>query len=208
MNVHLTLVGTLIAFAFLASVVSLIVWMLHLPEQTPTSLRVARAVRLAQRANRILVPVQGSALSDRMVAVGAQMAKARGARLEVFSVIEVPWMLPLDARLPGAEEAAREAIARASRITSKYGVPVESQIVNARDAGRAIVEESEKTGADIILMGDLPNHVGETRFSNTTTYVFSHALCEVIIDRPAVYAFPGEGPKGSKSVVEVSADGR
>ncbi len=79
--IHLTFAGAIIALTFLTAIVGLIAWMLHLPEQTPTTLRVAKAVRQTQQASRILVPVQGTALSDRMVALGAQMAKARKAQM-------------------------------------------------------------------------------------------------------------------------------
>ncbi|HEX9016836.1 MAG TPA: universal stress protein [Chloroflexota bacterium] len=183
--VHLTLEGAIIALAFSSAIIAVIVWMLRLPEQTPTTVQVAKAVRMTQHTNLILVPVQGSALSDRMVALGAQMAKARRAQLVVFCVVEVPWMLPLDAHLPDAEQVADETLARARRITDRYGVPLTRRIAHARAAGHAIIDEAVEAGADIILMGDLPGRAGETRFSETTNYVFTHAPCEVVIDRPA-----------------------
>ncbi len=184
--VHVTVAGAAIALAFVASIGSVIVWMLRLPEQTPTSLRVAKAMRMADYANLILVPVLGTALSDRMVALGAQMAKARKSEMVVFCVIEVPWSLPLSAHLEAAERMAQEALDRAQRITNHYDVPLTSRIIHARGAGTAIVEEAVNSGADIILMGDLPGRAGETRFNAATNYVFTHAPCEVVIDRPAL----------------------
>jgi len=195
--------GVVIAIIFTTSIVSLITWMLRLPEQSPTTLRIARAVRHAERANRILVPVQGAALSDRMVALGAQMAKARDAQMEVYYVIEVPWTLPLDAYLPNAERVGTEELERARRIAGRYGVLLETSVAHVRAAGPAIVEEAIRTGADIILMGDLPERRGETRFSATTTYVFSHAPCEVMLDRPSLNnllrerAEPQRGPEAT-----------
>jgi nucleotide-binding universal stress UspA family protein len=189
--IHVTLVGAALALIFLASIGSVLFWMLHLPEQTPTTLRVAKAVRLTERANLILVPVQGTALSDRMVALGSQMAKARHARIEVFAVIEVPWTLPLSARLPAAERVAQEELDRAQRIAARYGVTLETRVINAREAGRAIVEEATTTGADIILMSDMPQRHGGTRFGATTMFVFTHAPCEVILDRPALDTLDG-----------------
>lgn len=206
-QVHITLVGAIIAFTFAASIIAVISWMLHVPEQTPTTLRIAKAVRQTERANRILVPVQGTALSDRMVALGAQMAKARQAVMEVFYVIEVPWTLPLSARLPEAEQLAQEELERARRIAERYGVQIETRIVNTRDPGRAIVEEATATGADIILMSDLPERPGETRFSATTNYVFSHAPSEVIIDRPALEILERE-PALHRARGEVVSHGR
>lgn len=207
--VHLTAAGAIIAAVFAASIVSLITWMLRLPEETPTTLRVARAVRLAERANRVLVPVQGTALSDRMVALGAQMARARQAQVEVLYVVEVPWTLPLSARLPEAERQAGEEIERARRIAARYGVSLVAEVINAREPGRAIVEEAAATGADIILMGDLLTRRGETRFGATTGYVFAHAPCEVIIDRPALGGTDGNAGDGRLGhAEELAASGK
>src|SRR5262249_34127733 len=114
--VHVTLPGVILALILVTSIVALIGWMLRLPEQTPTTRQVAKAIRLTQHANRILVPVQGKALSDRLIALGSQMAKARQATIEVFYVIEVPWTLPLDAHLSAPEETAQQELERAQRI--------------------------------------------------------------------------------------------
>ncbi len=205
--IHLTGEGAIIALGFLASIVGVITWMLRLPEQTPTTLRVARAVRSTERANRVLVPAQGTALSDRMVALGAQLARARKAQVEVLYLIEVPWSLPLEAHLPAAESTANEGLDRARRIAGRYDVPLQTRIAHVRDAGRAIVEEAASTGADIILMGDLPGRGGETRFTATTTYVFGHAPCEVVIDRPAANGVSAAVP-GAERVPEVARSGR
>jgi nucleotide-binding universal stress UspA family protein len=184
--VHVTVAGAILAFIFAASVISVIRWMLAVPEETPTTLRVARAIRRAGRANLVLVPVQGTALSDRMVALGCQMAKARQARIEVIYVIEVPLTLPLDAKMPGAEATAKDVFDRAQCIADRFGMHLETKVVNGREAGVAIIEEAVTSAADIILMGDVPRRPGGTRFGRTTTYVFARAPSEVIIDRPAL----------------------
>lgn len=184
--VHVTVVGAIIAVVFLASISGVIFWMLRLPEQTPTTLRVARAVRLTQHANQILVPVLGGPRSDRSVALGAQMASARQAPIEVFYLIEVPWTLPLNARLPRAEARAREVLERAGRIARRFGVQLVTRVANVREVGRAIVDEAVATGADVILLGDIPEQAGEAQLNPALSYVFNHAPSEVIIDRPAL----------------------
>jgi nucleotide-binding universal stress UspA family protein len=184
--VHVTLEGAILALILVGSIVSLIGWMLRLPEQSATTRQVARAIRLTERANRILVPVQGKALSDRLIALGSQMAKARQATMEVFYVVEVPWTLPLNANLSDAEKTAQRELERAQRIADRFGVHLETRIVNVREPGPAIVKEVAETNADIVLMSDIPERHGTTRFSQTTTYVFTHAPCEVLLDRPAL----------------------
>lgn len=209
---HITLAGATIAFGFALTIISVITWMLRLPEQTPAALQVARAVRVTEHTNRILVPVQGTALSDRMVALGAQMARVRKAELVAFYVIEVPWTLPLGAHLPEAERVAVETLARARRITDRFDVPLITRIAHARAAGRTIIDDAIETGADIILMGDLPGRGRETRFNETASYVFAHAPCEVVIDRLEKSehedAEHGHRSSGSKAPAELGEVGR
>ncbi|HUX88135.1 MAG TPA: universal stress protein, partial [Chloroflexota bacterium] len=109
----------------------------------------------------------------------------------VLYLIEVPWTLPLSAQLPGVRRLAEEVLDRARRIATRFNVHLHTQIVNTRDAGQAIVDEATVSGADIILMGDVPERRGETRFSKTTGFVFARAPCEVMIDRPAFGSGPG-----------------
>lgn len=181
------LVGPVLAVLYVAIISAILWWMLHIPEAGSVEQHVNRMVREAGRFSRIVVPVQGDSLSDRLVALGSQMAKFRGASMDVIYIIEVPLQLPLNAELQGQEDAARQVFAKARKIAERYDVTINAQVERARQAGPAIVRYVQQAGADLLLMGDIPNkNKRGTRFARSVEYVFENAPCEVIIDRPSI----------------------
>jgi nucleotide-binding universal stress UspA family protein len=160
--------------------------MLHLPEAGGAEQKVARVVRQAAAYARILVPVQGGSLSDKMVALGCQMAKYRHAEITLLYVIEVPLTLPGNASMPEDEKQAAEAFRRATRIAERYGVKMRTETLKTRQAGPGIVQAARMGGFDVVLMGDVPRRArGGTEFARSVEYVHEHAPSEVIIYRPA-----------------------
>ncbi len=67
-------------------------------------------------------------------------------------------------------------------------MPLESQLLQARDVGAALVDEAVALGADAIVMG-LPYKVrfgGDFALGNTIPYVFKNAPCRVFVVREPV----------------------
>src|SRR5579862_21324 len=95
--VHVHWQGVLIGCAYVATISSILIWMLRLPAAGGAAQKAARAVRESSAFARILVPVQGGRLSDKMVALACQMARYRHAEISLLYVIEVPLTLPGDA---------------------------------------------------------------------------------------------------------------
>lgn len=181
----ITWVGALVALIYVGSIGSILWWMLHVPKAGDIEAHVSRIKREAGRFAHIVVPVQGDTLSDRLVALGSQMAKYRGATMDVLYVVEVPLTLPLDAVSEQQRERAEETMRRAAKIAHKYDVKINRRMQPARQAGPSIVQYARDNNADLLLMGDVPksNRRG-TRYARSVEYVFEHAPCEVIIDRP------------------------
>jgi nucleotide-binding universal stress UspA family protein len=180
-----TLLGAIIALAYATTIGSILWWMLHVPRVGDVEQHAKRIVRQTTTFTRIVVPVQGDALSDRLVALASQMSKFRGASMDILYVIEVPYTLPINADMPVQERSAQEAFARAEKIADRYDVKINKETERARAAGPAIVAYARQAGADLLLMGDVPktNRRG-TQFARSVEYVFENAPCEVIIDRP------------------------
>jgi len=184
--VTLSPVGIVLGAAYVVIISSILWWMLHIPEAGGTEQKVARAVREAAQFARILVPVQGGALSDKMVVFGCQMAKYRHAELTLLYVVEVPLTLPSHASMPEDERRAQEAFTRATRIADRYGVRIRTEIFKTRQAGPGIVQTVRNGRYDVVLMGDIPKRSrGGTEFARTVEYVFEHSQAEVLIYRPA-----------------------
>lgn len=179
------LIGLVTGCVYIVTLASILWWMLHVPPAGGTEQKVGRVIREAVAYARILVPVQGNALSHRMMALGCQMAKYRDAELTILYVIEVPLTLPANATMVDDEQRAQEAFKLAARIADRYNVKLKTGILKARQAGPGIVQAAQAGQFDVILMGDLPRQAGSgTQFARSTEYVFEHAHPEVIIDRP------------------------
>ncbi len=184
--VSLAPVGILLGCTYAVVISSIVWWMLHVPEAGGAEQKVARVVREAASYARILVPVQGGSLSDRMVALACQMAKYRHAQITLLYVIEVPLTLPGNASMPDDERRAAEAFKRATGIAERYGVKMITSLFKTRQAGPGIVQTVNAGRYDVVLMGDVPRRArGGTEFARSVEYVHEHASSEVIIYRPA-----------------------
>jgi APA family basic amino acid/polyamine antiporter len=133
----------------------------------------------------ILVPVAPGYPSDEAMDIAARLARERGSRIVAMTVIEVPLDLPLDADLPEEVREANEQLDEARAIGDSYGVDVVARIVRARNSGRAIVDESVRRGAEIIVMGG-PRRVRlaagkRAIFGDTVDFVLRHASVRVMV---------------------------
>jgi basic amino acid/polyamine antiporter, APA family len=153
----------------------------------------------------ILVPVFGSELDDDIVGTAGRLADAEieegelAPKLDVVYVAELPLTVPLDSPLPRAvRERGEQALARAAEIGEEYeNVEVTTSLVPARSAGAGIVEEAQRRGAEVIVMGGEPpsrvrggailGGVGAARpdeIGRVTEYVLKKAPCRVLLTAP------------------------
>jgi APA family basic amino acid/polyamine antiporter len=153
----------------------------------------------------ILVPVFGTKLDDDIVSTAGRLADAeieegeRAPKLDVVFVAELPLTVPLDSPLPRAvRERGEEALARAAEIGDEYeNVEVSTRLVPARSAGAGIVEEAQRRGAEVIVMGGEPptrvrggailGGIGAARpdeIGRVTEYVLKKAPCRVLLTAP------------------------
>jgi APA family basic amino acid/polyamine antiporter len=134
----------------------------------------------------ILVPMKLGLIGEEMVATAVKLAQERGADVEALHVIRVPLDTAIDAELDVEEERAAASLAEAQLLGADYGVQVRGQTVRARSIGEAIVDEAERSGADLIILGSAPRWRRQSKFfSPTVEYVLRKAPCEVL-----VVAFP------------------
>jgi len=181
---EITLVSVVTALLFLASIVSVLVWMFRIPKETEHTRTVAKATRSVNKLTRILVPLLSkSEATDRIVALAAQMVRSRNGNVELLAVLEVPFTLPLDARVEEDEKLAIETLDRAESVAEQKVTAVNKHIVKARNAGPAIVREAEMHAADLILMANTAVRVRGSiqQIHPAVDYVMKNAPCEVLI---------------------------
>jgi basic amino acid/polyamine antiporter, APA family len=153
----------------------------------------------------ILVPVFGTELDDDIVSTAGRLADAeieegdRAPHLDVVYLAELPLTVPLDSPLPRAVRQRGEmALARAAEVGAEYeNVEVSTSLVPARSAGAGIVEEAQRRGAEVIVMGAEPptrvrggailGGIGAARpdeIGQVTEYVLKKAPCRVLLTAP------------------------
>ncbi len=181
---NITFAGVVIAILFLTSIVGVLGWMFRLPKETEHTRTVSRATRSLNKLTRILVPLLSqSEATDRIVALAAQMVRSRTGNVELLVALEVPFTLPLDARVEDDEKDALEILDRAESVAKQSITVMNKRIVKARNAGPAIVREAEMQTVDLILMANTPSHVrGNVQHIHPAVdYVMKNAPCEVLV---------------------------
>lgn len=133
----------------------------------------------------VLVPINGSMVDERALDVAILLAKRHHAVITAIHVVEVPQQLPLEAEM-GAEVAhGQEVLAAAERCAGQYGRDIEIELLQARAAGPAIVDEAIERRASLIVLGTVVRRrAGEPSFGRATIpYVMKNAPCEVVLCR-------------------------
>lgn len=135
-----------------------------------------------------LVPIDGSAASFDALALACQLCKANKGTVYAVYVIEVARALPLDAELRPEANEGEEMLQKAESLAEDIGYQVSGEILQARDAGHAIVDEAIERSVDAIVLGvDYTTPLGEFEVDANAAYVLQHAPCKVILWRAASY---------------------
>jgi len=151
---------------------------LPLRETTRAPIQIGAAIALEYRS--ILVPVVAGPESHEAVELAARLATERAGRIVLLRVVVVPLELPLDADLSEQLEEANQLLDELRATAEAYGVRVVERVTRARNAGRAIVEEADSRGSDIIVLG-APRGRHRAIFGHTVDYVLKHAPSRVMI---------------------------
>jgi nucleotide-binding universal stress UspA family protein len=141
---------------------------------------------------RLLVPVKGTEGDARVLELVGQLAGRQPVSVTLIYVVEVLQSMPLDAELPAeiehGERVLREAetAAHAGLGTADKQQRVVTELLQARSAGAAIVDEAIERGSDAIVMAArIRKRHGKTTTGETVSYVLKNAPCEVIVVRLA-----------------------
>ncbi len=179
--------GAIVGFAWLA--VGLVLYTVHrrragYPLLTqPREAEVPAAALSDVDYDRVLVPVQGTRLTDEMVVLACQLAAEKDAVIDVLYVLEVPMNLPLDASLPDGRARGKHVLDTAIAVAREFGVEAWPHLVSARSPGRAIVDTAREWGSDVIIMGTVRRHRTDGRLvGDTVAHVMRKARAEVLLN--------------------------
>lgn len=140
-----------------------------------------------EQLRRILVPVNGENTDIEAVQMACSVARRNKATVYAIYVIEVKRTLPLDAEIAGDLERAEQILSRAERVAEKANYEIETDLLQARDVGAALVEEAAERDVDVIIMGMRHRRrFGEFYLGTTVPYVLKNAPCRVWVMREPI----------------------
>jgi nucleotide-binding universal stress UspA family protein len=139
----------------------------------------------------MVVPVSGGTIDSRLLDSVRRICYRQQVEVTLVYVVEVDQAMPLDAELP--DEVNRgEMVLRHSADTLRSSLDPQSgqvftELLQARAAGAAIVDEATDKNADVVIIGaSLRRQYGRLTVGDTVDYVLKHAPCEVIVIRQAL----------------------
>ena len=139
------------------------------------------------RPKKVLVPVNGGTADEEAVRLSCRLAKKSGGKVYVTYVIQVDRTLPLDAEVKAEIERGEGVLDTAERIAEDQDYNVDTDLLQAREIGPAIVDEAIERGVDLIMMGvSYLKKFGEFSLGETVPYVLKNAPCWVLICREPI----------------------
>jgi nucleotide-binding universal stress UspA family protein len=133
---------------------------------------------------RILIPINGGPTSSEAVLLGCRLARRRKAKVHVICILEVKRSLPIGAVDESAATHAEELLDNAERIGENLEIRIETELLQAREAGPAIVEEIKAWHADLLVVGmPFRQRYGEFYMGKTVPYLLRFAPCRALMFR-------------------------
>ena len=132
--------------------------------------------------SKIVVPVTGTTADDEVIKLACQLAKKSKAKIWVVYVLTVQRTLPLDVEIKPDVQKAEEVLDHIATVAEDEGYEVETDLLQAREAGPTIVDEAVEREADLILMGVIYKRIfGQFSLGSVVPYVLQNAPCQVIL---------------------------
>ncbi len=132
--------------------------------------------------HKILVPVSGGAADDETIQLACRLARKEKTKILALHVIPIERSLPLDAEMTGEVRKAENILTQAEKIALSEGCEIETDLLQARNAGPSIVDEAVEREIDLIVMGiTYKRQFGQFSVGNITPYVLKNAPCPVIL---------------------------
>jgi len=132
----------------------------------------------------ILVPCDGSEVAFAALALACDAARRNRGQVYAVHVIVVRRSLPLDAEMGPETSRGNAILSRAEAIGGSLGQLVQTELLQARDAGSSIVDEAANLSVDAIFLGlELKNRIGEPTVGAKIDHLLREAHCQVWIFR-------------------------
>ena len=111
--------------------------------------------------SKILVPVVGSSVDAPAMRLACRLARRDKekekdkdkSQIWGVSVVAIKRALPLDAEIESEIKRAEDILDKVESVAEEEGFEIETDVLQARDVGPAIVDEAVERGVTLIVMG-------------------------------------------------------
>lgn len=145
----------------------------------------------------ILVPTDGSELSNHAIEHAAALAKAVGARLTVLTLSVPYYEFAVEPELTtigaeeyerGVEKAATHCLDTAKDIAAAAGIPCEAIHLKHPQPYQAIIDSAKEQKCDLIVMASHGRHgIAAIVLGSETNKVLTHSTIPVLVVRSPQY---------------------
>jgi nucleotide-binding universal stress UspA family protein len=131
---------------------------------------------------RILVPVVGSEADAEAMKLACRLAKKDKGKIWAVFVVAVKRVLPLNAEIGSEIQKAEDILDHVEKVAEEEDYETETDVLQAREVGPAVVDEAVERGVDVILMGvKYKRRFGQFSVGSVVPYVLKNAPCPVIL---------------------------
>lgn len=136
--------------------------------------------------SKILVPVMGSEVDGEAIKLACRLAKKEKEKEKVkiwaVSVVAIKRALPLDAEIDSEIQRAEGVLDQVQSVAEEEEFDVETDVLQAREVGPAIVDEAVERGVNLIVMGIIyKRQFGQFSLGDVVPYVLKNSPCPVIL---------------------------
>jgi len=132
--------------------------------------------------HKILIPVGGTEADDEAIRLACRLAKKDKCKLWSVYVINIKRALPLNAEIGPEIHKAESILDHIESVAEEQDYEVETDVLQARDAGPAIIDEAVEREVDLILMGvKYKSRFGKFSLGSVVPYVLKNSPCPVIL---------------------------
>jgi nucleotide-binding universal stress UspA family protein len=135
----------------------------------------------------ILVPTNGGGADEEVIKLACSLARRSKAKVYAVYIIEVERSLSLDTQVGSETEKAEKILTQAEDAAADADYEIETDLLQARDAGPAIVNEAVERGVDLIIMATTYEKThGVPDLGKAVYYVLKEAPCRVLVYRGSI----------------------
>jgi nucleotide-binding universal stress UspA family protein len=138
-----------------------------------------------QNEGLFLVPITSSTATLHGLAVAGEVARHRKTKVLVTYVIEVSREFELDADLDMESRRGEIVLRKAEQVAAEGHFSIETDLLQARSAVRAILDEAVHRKVSLIAIGVPAASYGSIELGRTADYLLRKAPCEVWLIREA-----------------------